>query len=272
VLTEHEVLQPRAVDWHAGGPRNWHRWALGEVDCRRWAGFQRAAWRRFDRVQVFTERDAEAVRELSPDVGPLVRVNPFGIVLPPAADRRRELPGTVLFVGNFTHPPNRDAAAWLAEEIMPAVRARDPGARLRIVGSSAPAAVMELAGPQVDVIADAPSVRPHIEEASVVAAPVRTGGGMRMKVLDAMAAGKAVVTTGRGTEGYGRDAPLAVAEDTVGLAARTASLLGDEHERSRLGERARAFVERRHSPAAWAERLEAVYEEAREPQVEAARG
>jgi glycosyltransferase involved in cell wall biosynthesis len=272
VLTEHEVLRPRAVDWQPGGPRNWHRWAFGEVDWRRWAGFQRACWRRFNRVQVFTERDADAVAELAPEVGSRVRVNPFGIVVPPAADRARELPGTVLFMGNFTHPPNRDAAAWLAQEIMPAVRARRPEARLRIVGTTPPNEITELAGPQVDVIADAPSMRPHIEEAAVVAAPVRIGGGMRMKILDAIAAGKAVVTTGRGTEGYGDEAPLAVAEGTEGIAERTASLLADERERHRLGERARAFAERRHSPAAWAARLEAVYEEARQRPLEGGRG
>lgn len=265
VFTHHEVLRPRPVDWGAGMPRNWPAWAFGELDWRRWEGFQPEAWRRFDRVQVFSRRDAEQVAELAPEVAPRVRVDPFGLVLPPRADPAREVAGTILFVGAFHHPPNRDAAIWLAREILPAVLARHPGARLRIVGSGPTPEVRALAGPNVEVVADAPSVLPHLEEAAVVMAPVRTGGGMRMKVLQAMAAGKAVVTTQRGTEGYtgfGEAPPLAVGESEAEIAAATAALLGDDEERRRLGERAREFAERHHSPEAWAERQTAVFEEA----------
>jgi len=267
VFTHHEVLRPRPLDWHPGSPRNWPSWAFGELDWRRWARFQPAAWRRFDRVQVFSQRDADAVAELAPDVAPRLRVNPFGLVLPPRAHPAREVAGTILFVGAFAHPPNRDAAIWLAREILPAVLARQPEARLRIVGSAPSAEVRALAGAHVEVVADAPSVLPHLEEAAVVMAPVRTGGGMRMKVLQAMAAGKAVVTTGRGTEGYtgfGAEPPLEVADSEAEIAAATAALLADDARRLALGERAREFAEHHYSPEAWAERLTAVYEEARE--------
>jgi glycosyltransferase involved in cell wall biosynthesis len=275
VFTHHEVLRPRPVDWHPGLPRKWPGWAFGELDWRRWARFQPEAWRRFDRVQVFSQRDADAVTELAPDLGPRLRVNPFGLVLPPRANPAREVPGTILFVGNFAHPPNRDAAIWLAREILPAVLARRPEARLRIVGSNPSAGVRALAGPQVELVADAPSVLPHLEQATVVMAPVRTGGGMRMKVLQAMAAGKAVVTTTLGTEGFtgfAEEPPLAVADDEAEIAATTAALLEDDERRLRLGERAREFAERHHSPEAWAERLTAVYEEAREGYEGASRG
>lgn len=265
VFTHHEVLRPRPVDWHPGPARQWPGWAFGELDWRRWKRFQPEAWRRFDLVQVFSERDAEAVGKMAPDVAARVRVDPFGLVLPPRADPARQAAGTILFVGAFHHPPNRDAAIWLAREILPAVRERAPGARLRIVGSGPTPEVRALAGPNVEVVADAPSVLPHLEEAAVVMAPVRTGGGMRMKVLQAMAAGKAVVTTPRGTEGYngfGEEPPLAVGEGGAEIAAVTAALLGDDGARLRLGERARGFAERHHSPGAWAERQTVVYEEA----------
>jgi len=265
VFTHHEVLRPRPLEWHPGGPRTWLGWAFAELDFRRWARFQPEAWRRFDLLQVFSRRDAEQVAELAPDVAPRVRVDPFGLVMPPAMDPAREVPGTILFVGAFHHPPNRDAAFWLAREILPAVLARRPEARLRIVGSGPTPEVRALAGPNVEVVADAPSVLPHLEEAAVVMAPVRTGGGMRMKVLQAMAAGKAVVTTPRGTEGYtgfGEEPPLAVGESEAEIAAATAALLADDGERRRLGERARDFAERHHSPSAWAERQTAVFEEA----------
>lgn len=266
VFTHHEVLRPRPVAWRPGSPRKWPGWAFGELDWRRWADFQRRAWSRFDLVQVFSRRDAKTIAELAPEVASRVRVDPFGMVLPPAPERDREVAGTVLFVGNFAHSPNRDAARWLVGEIMPAVRTHFPQARLRIVGTEPPPEIRALAGPDVDLVADAPSVLPHFEEATVVVAPVRTGGGMRMKVLQAMATGKAVVTTSRGREGYdcfGEEPPLAIADGEGEIAAATAALLGDGERRRALGTRARAFAERHCSPDAWARRLTAVYEEAR---------
>ena len=265
VLTEHEVLRPRDVDWHPGPPRRWPRWALGELDWRRRHGFQRRAWRRFDRLLVFSRRDAESIAALAPELAGRVRVSPFGLILPPRTDPAREIPGTVLFVGNFTHQPNRDAALWLAREIMPAVRARDREARLRIVGSAPPAEILELAAAGVEIVADAPSIAPHIEAAALVVAPVRTGGGMRMKVLEALAAGKAVVTTSRGTEGFDcfdEPPPLAVADDAAAFAAAIATLLEDPARRGELRDRARAFAERHYSPSTWAARLQETYAEA----------
>ncbi len=264
ILTEHEVLRPRGVDWHPGPLRHWPGWALGELDWRRRPGFQRRVWRRFDRVLVFTRRDAESIAELAPELAGRVRVSPFGLILPPRADPAREVAGAVLFVGNFTHQPNRDAALWLAREIMPAVRNRAPEARLRIVGSAPPAEILALAGPGVEIVADAPSVEPHIEAAAMVVAPVRTGGGMRMKVLEALAAGKAVVTTSRGTEGFDcfdDPPPLVVADDAASFAAAVAALLEDPARRAELRERARAFAERHYGPTTWAERLQGIYAE-----------
>ncbi|HXR60366.1 MAG TPA: glycosyltransferase family 4 protein [Solirubrobacterales bacterium] len=265
VFTHHEVLRPRPLTRPPASPRRWPGWAFGELDWRRWAGFQRRAWNRFDLVEVFSRRDAETLAELAPEVAPRVRVDPFGLVLPPAAVPDREIAGTVLFVGHFAHSPNRDAARWLAGEIMPEVRTRFPAARLRIVGSEPPPEIEALAGPQVEVVANAPSVLPHLEQAAVVLAPVRTGGGMRMKVLQAMATGKAVVTTPRGREGYdcfGEEPPLAVAADESEIAATTAALLEDGGRRRELGERAREFAERHCGPDPWARRMTAVYEEA----------
>jgi polysaccharide biosynthesis protein PslH len=265
VYTHHEVLGPGALRRPPWGPLGWPGWLLGELDRRRWGEFQKTAWRRFDLTQVFSRRDGEAMAEAAPDAAARIRVNPFGIVLPERADPSREVPGTMLFVGNFAHPPNRDAAIWLAREILPAVLARWPAARLRVVGAAPPAEVLALAGEHVEVFADAPSVRPHLDRAALVLAPVRAGGGMRMKVLEAIATGKAVVTTTLGAEGFNafsEEPPLAVADGAAGIAAAAVELLADDARRAALAERARAFAELHHSPEAWAERLTAVYEEA----------
>jgi glycosyltransferase involved in cell wall biosynthesis len=266
VLTEHEAVRAPASEWRA--PRLSERpgRALKALDWRRWDGFLPIAWRRFDLLQVYCDGDAEAVARSAPDLAGRVRVNPYGMELPAALDPAREQPGTILFAGTFAHLPNRDAARWLAEEIMPAVRARQPGARLRLVGSAPPREVIDLAGPDVEVIADAPSMEPHLEAAVVVLAPVRSGGGMRMKVLEAMARQKAVVTTPLGAEGFTGfepEPPFVVADRGEEIAAATAELLADDDRRNELGRRARDFACRHHSPQAWGTRLEAVYEEAR---------
>lgn len=265
VLTEHEVLRPRKADWRPGPPWRWPSWAWSELDWRRRNRFQREAWGRFDRVLAFTARDARAMTELRPDLAERVAVSPFGLVIPPAADPGAEIADSLVFSGNFTHQPNRDAAKWLADEIVPALRRLRPAARLRLVGNAPPAALPSRPDAGIEVIANPVAVEPYIESAAVVLAPVRTGGGMRMKVLQALAAGKAVVTTGRGAEGFdyfGEEPPLRVAETAEQLAEVAAELLGDDEARRALGRRARELAERRLSPSAWAKRLEAVYEDA----------
>jgi len=266
VLTEHEAIRAPASQWRSPRLSERPRRALRARDWRRWEGFLPVLWERFDLLQVFCDADAAEVRRIAPALAPRVRVDPYGMILPAATDPARERPGTVLFTGTFAHLPNRDAARWLAAEIMPAVRARHPQARLRVVGSAPPPEILALAGDGIEVIADAPSMEPHLEAAAVVVAPVRSGGGMRMKVLEAMARQKAVVTTGLGAEGFASlepEPPLRIADDAAGIAAGIAALLGDDGERRALARRAREFAERHHSPAAWAARLEAVYEEAR---------
>src|SRR5258705_9903654 len=86
VLTEHEVLRPRRAEWRPrGGPTSWPSWAWREFDWRRRHRFQRAAWRRFDRVLAFSGRDADAIAELAPEVAGRVKVSPFGLSLPTLA-------------------------------------------------------------------------------------------------------------------------------------------------------------------------------------------
>lgn len=271
VLTEHEVQSPHTHERPRGVIRG--------ADRRRWPRYQAAVWRRFDRIQVFTPRDEGLVVQLAPDCRDRVRVNPFGVALPPPADPAREVPDELLFTGNFTHPPNVDAAVWLAREIMPRVRAERPGATLRIVGRSAPEEVRALAGDGVEFVGEVATILPELESAGAVLAPVRIGGGMRMKVLHALASGKAVVTTVRGAEGLlleNEEPPLVIADDAETIAAATARLLGDVAARHALGEQARAFVTRRHSPEAYGARLEKIYAEAiaaaRAPRARAADG
>jgi glycosyltransferase involved in cell wall biosynthesis len=254
VLTEHEVDRVPAP----GAGR------LARRDHARWPAFQARVAPRFDIVQVFTEGDAQTLAAIAPSVAGRIRVVPFGITMPPAPDLALEQPETVLFAGNYTHPPNVDAALWLGREVVPALRALRPGVRVLIAGIHAPPEVTALAGDGIEVLGAVPDLGEEMQRAAVILAPVRSGGGMRMKVLHALAAGKAVVTTPLGARGLSDVSapPLAVASDAQGIAAAAAELLADAPRRHRLGQSARAYAEQRYGPDAYAARLEAVYAEA----------
>jgi glycosyltransferase involved in cell wall biosynthesis len=266
LLTEQEVRQPRPIDWRNRSRSNAVAWALREADWRRWAGYQRRVWRRFDRIQVFTPYDAQAMRRMAPEISDRIRINPFGIEVSEKAEADREEPETLVFVGSFGHRPNVDAALWLGDEVMPLLRARRPGVRLFIVGSEPPTEVRDLASENIIVTGRVPEVEPFIERAAVVLAPVRTGGGQRTKVLQGMAMGKAVITTPLGAEGLelaGEQPPVVVRDDVEGIVASTIDLLDSPGTRQKLGRCARAAVEEHYSPEAFARRMEAVCAELR---------
>lgn len=265
VLTEHEVRRPRRARWPRPGSPGWPSRILAEIDWGRWRRYQARAWARFDLVQTFTARDAASVVEMVPALQGRTRVIPFGIDVPPACNPGLQEPGSLLFAGSMTHYPNVDAALWLARDVLPKIRSRNPGARLVIAGPHPPPEVQALAGEYVEVTGWVPELRPVMERAEVVLAPVRTGGGMRMKVLEAMALGKAVVTTPRGAEGLqvgDHLPPLRVADDPQAIAEATLALLEDRETRESMARAARAFVEEHHGSRAYATRLEAIYREA----------
>jgi glycosyltransferase involved in cell wall biosynthesis len=265
VLTDHEVSRARPAPWRPGGPLTLRQWTFRDLDWRRWEAFQPTAWRASKLVHVFTDHDARTIRERAPDLSPRVRVNPFGLIMPRQLDPTRTEPDTVLLTGNFNHPPNRDAALWLARAIMPRVWARRPAARLWIVGSMPSRGVADLGADKVDVIPHVLGDQRLLAAACVCAAPVRWGDGMRVNVLQALTSGKPVVATRRVAEGYAQPAralPMIVADETEEIAAGIVRVLSDDTFRIELGQRARAFAEEFNSPRAWGARLESIYAEA----------
>ena len=263
ILTEHEVGLIPAHEARER-PGNLLRRLLRDTEWQRWLRYERRVWSRFDRIQVFSGRDHSAIRLVAPEVTERVRVNPLGVALPPLGDDALVEPHTVVFVGWFAHPPNVDAALWLGREIMPRLRALHPEARLLIVGARPTVEMQALACEYIAITGRVPLVEPYLERAAVVVAPLRLGGGMRVKVLQALALGKAVVATPIAAEGLARlegDLPLRLGNDADELANALAELLARPEERDGLGRRARAFVERYHSAEAYVQRLEATMAE-----------
>ena len=230
----------------------------------KWNRYQAGVWKQFDRVQTFTDADAEAARRIAPQVGDRLRVNPFGVDVRELRHPARERPHSMVFVGGFRHPPNVDAALWLIDEIMPLVLEQQPHARLSIIGADVPESVRARTSSAIDVVGRVDDVEPYVTSASVVVAPVRAGGGMRLKVLQAMAAARPVVTTTRGAAGVWNPASaptLLVADDAAGIAGHVSSLLESAHARNALGARAHDAVVNHHRWDQFAERLHAIYDE-----------
>ncbi len=204
---------------------------------------QRRVVRGVDAVVVFTERDAEAVRD---PLGAPVTVIPLGSDPGPDSCDPEGVDGRILFVGNFAHRPNVDAAERLVTRIFPLLRARHADTELRLVGPNPPAQIRALAGPGITVTGRVDDVADELAPAAVVVAPIDTGGGTRVKVLEALGAGKAVVASPTAVDGLRDDVASAVlvAEDDEGFAGAVSRLLDDRQERRRLGLAARAWSDR----------------------------
>jgi glycosyltransferase involved in cell wall biosynthesis len=214
-----------------------------------------------DAAVVFTERDRALLSGVAPPSTDVVTIA-LGYEPPQRAlDPCGTTPPRILFVGNFIHPPNIDAALRLAQRILPRVREQRPEVRLEVVGGSPPPEVRALASHSVSVAGDVPSVTPYLDRAAVVAIPIQIGGGTRVKVLEALAAGKPVVASARAAEGItakpGEE--LIVADREVDMASAICRLLADEGARRRMAERARAWAERELGFSAMADGYDELY-------------
>jgi sugar transferase (PEP-CTERM/EpsH1 system associated) len=153
-------------------------------------------------------------------------------------------PQMILFFGAIDYHPNTDALLFFAKEILPLLRAQVPGVKLCIVGRRPPPAITAMQSAHIEVTGAVGDLRPYLERASVVIAPLRLGGGTRLKILEAMAMGKAVVSTTLGAEGLclvpGRDILIADAPDR--FASQVRVLLEDPALAERIGAAARCVI------------------------------
>ncbi len=209
-----------------------------------WRRYEQRTRPRFDAIVVFADRDLAAVRPSAGET-PVTRIS-LAVEVParPLAPGGSGQP-TVVFVGSFGHPPNVDAARWFASSIFPRVAQRVPEARLELVGNEPGDEILALEGNEVSVYGSVPDVVPHLDRAAVIVAPIRIGGSMRMKVLEALAAGKALVATPRAAEGVEATPGehFLVADDEDEIVEAVVELLLDPARRRLLAENARRWAE-----------------------------
>jgi glycosyltransferase involved in cell wall biosynthesis len=150
------------------------------------------------------------------------------------------------------YPPNRDAAAWLARELVPLLRARFPSARVVVAGRGASGLALDGG---VEVMSDVPDMAEVLRRSRVALVPLRLGTGSPFKLLEAAAGGAAVVCTRWSSERF--EVPARIAETAEEYAGEVATLLGDERSRRELARSAMDALEQHTSPAA-SRRLEIV--------------
>jgi polysaccharide biosynthesis protein PslH len=238
----------------AGGAADRQKYAGGlskiklGFDVWAWKRYERAIARRAQALVVFTSHDRDSWGARCGDT-PMVEI-PLGMDLP--AEPLNPLgasPESILFYGSYSHPPNVDAARRLVKVIFPALHVRHPQLTLFLVGGEfpndlRPSADQAVVGQRIKVTGRVKEVTPYLDSAAVIAAPLRLGGGMRVKVMEALGLGKAVVASPRAAAGLavenGRE--ILLAESDEDFVAAIDHLLASPEERKRLASQARQWA------------------------------
>ena len=216
------------------------------LQWRKMRRYERLACARVDGIVAVSELDK---RVLERDFGARnVHAIPTGVdtdYFRPCAEPPEE--HNLVFLGAMDWLPNEDGILFFVDKVLPRLRSLVPSARLTIVGRNPTARLLERTRdhPEIRVVGRVADVRPHVARAALFVIPLRIGGGTRIKAYEAMAMGKAVVSTRIGIEGLPlRDGHnVVVADSAEDFAAAAARLLKDRAERDRIARNARAYVE-----------------------------
>ena len=178
--------------------------AYFNFERKRLARYEKRACNRFDLVFTVSEEDRQTLRQRLGVRGP-IEVLETGVdadFFSPAEDSA-VIPNKLVFLGSMDWMPNIDGVTWFIDNVYSQIRAKSPAVTLDIVGRRPDVKIQQLArtDPSVRVIADVPDVRPYVAAADLFVVPLRVGGGSRIKIYEAMAMNRPVVSTTIGAEG-----------------------------------------------------------------------
>lgn len=250
----------------------WQRYHETETNpIKRW--YIKEQWRKLERFERRTFAEARRTVAVSPEDARLIDRR-FGSKRVDVVDngvdttyfqpgKTPPTPGQILFLGSLDWRPNLDGVAQLLERIFPAVLAQAPAARLCLVGRNPPAWLHRQAAqcPQVELHATVADVRPYLAQSSVMAVPLRVGGGSRLKILEALASGVPVVSTQVGAEGLQLEAGrhLTVVEDIAQMADALVQNIHTPNAARTMAEAGRRRVLERYDWDVLAAKLERVW-------------
>jgi glycosyltransferase involved in cell wall biosynthesis len=242
----------------------------GSLGRRLYAG---ANWRKLRHEELRAYRDADGVYLCSvADERRLLEQVPHArtAVVPNAADveyfqpRATDPPSdgrTLVYFGLLSTVPNVDGVTYFVQSIWPRIAAKHPGARCKIIGGRPPPSLLALAGPCIELTGFVSDLRPHLAAAAAVVVPLRLGGGTRLKIVEAMAMGKPIVSTTLGAEGIeampGRD--LLIEDEPAAFADAVNRLLAEPDLAGRIGHSARRLAVDRYGWGEAARALEGFY-------------
>lgn len=208
----------------------------------------------FAGITTVSTADAEIFRAVT-DVP--VRVVPNGTALDPVRPQPPSGPPELLFTGTLDYAPNRDGILWFASEIWPHILAQAPATRLLIVGRRPDVRIrrLERENSRIEVIGEVPEMGPYFERATAVVVPLRSGGGTRLKILDALASARPIVSTRIGAQGIDvkHGEQLLIGDEPKEFAKQVVRLLKDADLRLRLSADGRRLIDERYHWRAIAE-------------------
>ena len=249
VLDEHNAVWTivrRSARQERLGPKR----ALAEIEWRKLRAYERKICDLFDRVTVVSREDRRA---LGLDGADSDRTHVIPISVDTGALRfEPPEPGArdVVSVATMFYPPNVEGVYWFGSEVFPAIRQKLPETRFHVVGSRPPGRIVGLATPESGIVVTGylPDLAPVFRQSAVIVVPLHSGSGMRVKILEAFARGKPVVSTTIGVEGIEAEAGrhLLVADDPADFAEAVIRLIEDTTLARRVSGAARALVEARY--------------------------
>jgi polysaccharide biosynthesis protein PslH len=224
--------------------------------------FETGILNKIDGVVAITPVDARNFDRLSHSTN-IISI-PFGIsleTLPPPASPPEA--ASLFHIGTMNWYPNEESIKWLMAEVWPKVSQRMPDLKLHLAGRYMPEWLTNLKTPGVIVDGEVPDVWEYMQQYSIMVVPLFSGSGIRIKIVEAMAAGKAIITTAIGAEGinYEHGQNLMIAKDARSFTEAIIKLCDDRNLRETLGKNARALIGREHDNAKLMLRLTSFYEE-----------
>ena len=223
--------------------------------------YERVLSPKFDAVTCTSDIDAAVFQRYCAE--DTIEIIPNGVdVTHYQPDFTSEAPAHLIYIGSMDWYPNEDAVAFFADEVLPRIQEKVRNVQFSIVGGNPSARVQRLAEREgVVVTGRVPEIKPYFAEATVFVVPLRIGSGTRLKILEALAMGKAIVSTSVGAEGLDlKDGgEIFIADEPNAFADAVTRLLTDPTLRRRIGENGRARVERDYDWRSIGEKLHNLY-------------
>ena len=224
--------------------RGFLRRAYVGLQHRKVARFERRALAEADAVTAVSEKDGERIRAWTGQAHVTVAPNGVDAARFAPDPTVAVAPHEILFLGSLDWRPNQDGVLWFLEHVFPTIRARVPDATIAVVGRAPPpwfaAKVSRVEGVRVE--ASVPDVRPYLARAAVTIVPLRVGGGSRLKICEALAMARPVVSTTVGAEGLDVGAGVVLADAPAAFADAVVAMLADPEGAARAARAGRERV------------------------------